>query len=95
MGKRNVAQRFRCACPQQTADQSDVSFSTGWILSSLIVSTVGFAIFLYGKKQTRMPQLVAGLVLMIFPGFVASAAWVWSIAAVIVCGLFLASRAGL
>lgn len=83
------------ACPRPAADEGCVDFSAGWIVSAMLVSTVGFAIFLYGKKQTRFPQLAAGLALMIFPGFVASTAWMWSIAAVILGGLFLASRAGL
>jgi hypothetical protein len=38
-----------------------------WILLSLIPSGVGFVLFVYGKKQARMPQLVAGLVFMVYP----------------------------
>lgn len=38
-----------------------------WIFLSLIPSGVGFVLFVYGKKQARMPQLVAGLVFMVYP----------------------------
>ncbi len=38
-----------------------------WILLSLIPSGVGFVLFVYGKKQARTPQLVAGLVFMVYP----------------------------
>ncbi len=41
-----------------------------WLLVSLFVSLIGFAVFTYGKKQRRAPQLVAGLLLMIYPYFV-------------------------
>ncbi len=38
-----------------------------WMLLSLIPSGVGFVLFVYGKKEGRMPQLVAGLVFMVYP----------------------------
>jgi hypothetical protein len=40
---------------------------TNWLFLSLIPSGVGFVLFVYGKKQARMPHLVAGLVFMIYP----------------------------
>jgi hypothetical protein len=40
---------------------------TNWLFLSLIPSGVGFVLFVYGKKQGRMPHLVAGLVFMIYP----------------------------
>jgi hypothetical protein len=43
---------------------------------------VGFVLFVYGKKQARWPQLVAGLAFMAYPYFTAS---VRSLTAVGVC----------
>jgi hypothetical protein len=43
----------------------------GSLFVSLIVSAVGFALFQYGRKQLRMPQIVAGLVMMVYPYFIA------------------------
>ena len=39
-----------------------MSLDPMWLLLSLIPSGAGFVLFVYGKKQERMPQLVAGLV---------------------------------
>jgi hypothetical protein len=56
---------------------------------------VGFGLFMYGRKQQRMPQLVAGIALIGYPYFVASIGWMLAIGAVVVGGLVLALRAGL
>jgi hypothetical protein len=42
----------------------------GPLLVSLLVSVVGFALLMYGKKQRRVPQLAVGLLMMVFPYFV-------------------------
>ena len=47
-----------------------MDFSPGSIMASLIVGGAGFVAFVYGKKQHRAPQLITGIVLMIFPYFV-------------------------
>lgn len=72
-----------------------MDFSTGSLFASLFVSAVGCGLFLYGKKQTRPPQLVAGLALMIFPYWVAGPAWILGTGAALLAGLWLAVRAGL
>ncbi len=46
-----------------------MNFDPTWILLSIIPSSVGFGLFLYGKKQSRMPQLFGGVALMIYPYF--------------------------
>lgn len=45
---------------------------TATLLWGLLFGSVGFAYFIYGKKQKRTVPLVTGLALMIFPYFVAS-----------------------
>lgn len=45
------------------------------ILVSLFVSAIGFVLFSYGRKMTRGPQMLTGIVLMAFPYFV-SGVWV-------------------
>ena len=52
-----------------------MNLSPAWLLSSLLVSTVGLGFFLYGKKQTRIPQLLAGIALMIEATFIPSPGW--------------------
>lgn len=71
-----------------------IEFTAGWMLASLLVSTVGFGLFLYGKKQTRVPQLIAGIAMMVYPGFVASPALMLAIFVVMCGGVWVAARAG-
>lgn len=72
-----------------------MDISTSSLVANLVIGTVGFSVFLYGKKQQRLPQLVAGLVLMLYPFFVEDAVLVWAIGAAILAGLWYAVRKGL
>ncbi len=40
------------------------------LIASLLVGSVGFVSFAYGKKQHRLPQMLVGVALMAFPYFV-------------------------
>jgi hypothetical protein len=46
-----------------------MAFDPGWLFVSLIAGGIGFVLFVYGKKQQRWPQLVAGLLFMVYPYF--------------------------
>lgn len=71
-----------------------MSFDPAALFLSLIVSGIGFVLFVYGRKQERPPQLVAGLVLMVYPYFVESAWASLAIAAAICAAVWVAVRAG-
>ena len=62
--------------------------STPEIIAGFIISTVGFSVFLFGKKQQRLPQLIVGILLMIAPFVVPNPLWD-SVTAV---GLLIAMR---
>jgi hypothetical protein len=64
------------------------------LIAGFMISTVGFGFFLYGKKQQRVPQLAAGLVLMIYPYFVGSVPWMLVLAVLLLGLLWLALRSG-
>lgn len=49
-----------------------MSFDPWWILLELLLGGIGFVLFVYGKKQQRMPQLVTGVLFMVYPFFVTS-----------------------
>ena len=49
-----------------------MDFSTATMVASLIVGSLGFGLFLYGKKQVRVPQLAVGIAMMTYPCFVQS-----------------------
>jgi hypothetical protein len=71
-----------------------MSLDPGWLFLSLVIGGIGFVLFVYGRKQERWPQLVAGLALMIYPYFVSSLGALIGVAAALCIGLWLAVRNG-
>jgi 4-hydroxybenzoate polyprenyltransferase len=43
-----------------------------WLFLSLLTGTIGFGLFLYGKREDRWPHLVIGLLFMVYPYFTES-----------------------
>jgi hypothetical protein len=72
-----------------------VDLDANSILASLLVSSIGFVAFVYGKKQGRTPQMVSGLLLMGFPYFVSNVWLMFGIAAGLIGLMALALRAGM
>jgi len=71
-----------------------MSFDPMWLFLSLIPSGIGFVLFVYGRKQDRLPQLVAGLVLMVYPYFATSVATLVGIGAAVALALWYVVRLG-
>ena len=67
--------------------------TTGALFADLLVSCVGFGLFLYGKKQGGVPQLLGGAAMMGFPYFVSGVLPVLGIGALLLVGVWLATRA--
>lgn len=65
------------------------------LLASLLVSSIGFVAFAYGKKQSRLPQMLVGLALMGFPYFVTSVGVMLGIAAGLLGLLVVLVKVGL
>lgn len=63
-----------------------MNFDPGYILASLVIGGVGFVAFMYGKKQSRVPQMAIGVALMVYPYFVPN---VWLMIAIAVLLLAL------
>lgn len=61
----------------------------GLLLSGLVISMVGLAIFVYGKKAENAKSLAIGLVMMVFPMFVPSLLWLWLLAGACLAGLYM------
>jgi len=72
-----------------------MDLSTGGLLASLLVGLVGTGLLIYGKKTLRIPHLVCGLALSIYPFFVSGAGWILGIGTLLVVGLWGAVRAGM
>ncbi len=52
-----------------------MSLDPGSLIASLLVSSVGFVLFEYGRRMRRPPQIGVGIVLLVYPYFVES---VWA-----------------
>jgi hypothetical protein len=70
------------------------SFTAGSLFASLFVSGVGLVLTSYGKKLARPPQLIAGLVMLIYPYFVPKVAPMLIVAGVLLAAMWVALRRG-
>lgn len=71
-----------------------LDLSASYLIANFLVSGIGFVLFSYGRKMSRLPQVVIGLVLMVFPYFVPSVLAMFGITAAL-CGLlYLAVQRG-
>jgi len=71
-----------------------VDLSAGTLVASFAVSTAGMGLFVYGKRQARLPQLGVGLALMVCPYFAPGAAAIWSVGGALALALAVALRWG-
>jgi len=72
-----------------------MSLDAGSLITGLLVSGVGFVLFEYGRRMRRPPQIGVGLVLMIFPYFVANVFAMLGIAAGLLVLLWLGLMRGM
>jgi len=71
-----------------------MSFDPTWLFVSLFPGGIGFVLFVYGRKQERLPQLVAGLLLMVYPYFTPGLPSLVGVGAAICVALWVVIRAG-
>jgi hypothetical protein len=71
-----------------------MSLDPAWILWELVIGGAGFVLFTYGRRQERIPQLVAGLALMIYPMFVSGIVALVAVGCLLGVSLWLALRLG-
>lgn len=71
-----------------------MDFDPNYLLASLLVGSAGFVSFVYGRKQSRLPQMLAGVALMGFPYFVSSVPLMLGIGAGLLGLLALALKLG-
>jgi hypothetical protein len=69
-------------------------FTAGSLYASIVVSGIGLVLTSYGKKLARPPQLVAGLVMLVYPYFVPRVAPMLIVAGVLLAAMWLAIRRG-
>jgi hypothetical protein len=71
-----------------------MSFDPTTLFISLMTSAIGYALFSYGRKQARLPQVIGGVLLMVYPYFVDSFTAMLIVGLLIVAGVWLALRMG-
>ena len=59
-----------------------------------MTSAIGYALFSYGRKQSRLPQVFGGVLLMVYPYFVSSFTSMLTIGVAICAAVWLATRMG-
>jgi len=65
-----------------------------WLFLSLIPSGVGFVLLVYGKKQARWPQAIAGVAFLVYPYFATSVVALVGVGLALTAGLWTALRLG-
>jgi len=65
-----------------------------WLFLSLFPSGIGFVLLVYGKKEGRWPQLVAGLMFLVYPYFTDSVTALVGVGLALAAALWLALRSG-
>jgi hypothetical protein len=71
-----------------------MDFDVPSLLAGLFVSSIGYVVFSYGRKATRPPHMVGGLLLMVFPYFAPGALWTFGIGALIGALIWVAVQRG-
>jgi hypothetical protein len=71
-----------------------MNFDPTFLMLSLIPGGIGFVLFTYGRKQQRWPQLVGGLVFMVYPYFTGSATALAGVGVLLGGVLYLMIRIG-
>jgi hypothetical protein len=64
------------------------------LIASVVISSVGVGLLIYGKKQQRFPQLAVGLVLVAYTYFVSEVWLMFAIAAVLIGLMVFAIKLG-
>jgi hypothetical protein len=65
-------------------------FDSTSLFLSLVITSVGFSFFLYGRKAERYPQMVGGLLLMVYPYFTSTPTVTLIVGAAIGIGMWAA-----
>ena len=66
--------------------------NVNWLLLSMLYSTVGLGMFMYGKKAVRFVPLIAGIALMILPYFITSLLWMTIASIALMASPFVLNR---
>lgn len=69
-----------------------MDFDANNLLASLVIGGIGTVSFIYGKRQSRVPQMVVGLVLVVYPYFISNVFLMIGIAVLLLAALWASIR---
>ena len=62
---------------------------TGQLFGNFLFGTIGFAAFVYGKRQPSVRAMIIGVALMVYPYFVANTPAMYAIGVLLTAALFI------
>jgi hypothetical protein len=71
-----------------------MDLSMGGIVVGIFIGLIGIALISYGRKEVRVPHMVVGGILLVYPYFVGNWILIIGIAAFLLGGLAFASHQG-
>ena len=71
-----------------------MDLDAGTFLASLVVGGAGTVSLIYGKRQHRVPHMVIGIILIVYPYLLSSWILIMLIAALLLGLLYMATRWG-
>ena len=71
-----------------------MDFDPTLLMLSVIPSGIGFVLFMYGRKSDRWPQLVTGILFMVYPYFTGSTISMVSVGVLLGAMLYLMIQVG-
>ena len=69
-----------------------MSFDPNTLIASLVVSSIGFVLYKYGRSQKRFPHPAVGVVMLVYPYAVSDIPTMLGICAVLCAGLWAVTR---
>lgn len=69
-----------------------LDLSPAALFAGIAVSSIGLGLYLFGKRNERLPQLVGGMALMAAPLVVHGALALWAACGLVLAGLWLAAQ---
>jgi hypothetical protein len=93
-GSPPIKPRRPSAAPDRAIDRVNFNFDPWFLLLTLALSSVGVVLLVYGKKQARIPYIVAGALLIVSPYVTTTILALVLVGAGVCGGLWAALRMG-
>lgn len=69
-----------------------MNFDADTLIASMIIGGIGTVSFIYGKRQSRLPQMVVGILLIAYPYFISNVFLMIGIAVALLAALWASIR---